>query len=111
MAVDDMAAACVHLLSLAPESYWSVASDRCSHVNVGTGSDIRIADLASLVAAVAGFGGAIEFDASMPDGTPRKLLDVSRMSALGWRSRIGLEDGVRQTYEWMTRNWEQIAAA
>jgi nucleoside-diphosphate-sugar epimerase len=108
--VDDMASACVHLLSLAPEAYWSVASERCSHVNVGTGSDIRIADLAALIAEATGFGGSIEFDASMPDGTPRKLLDVSRLSALGWRSKIGLEEGVRQTYEWMTRHWQAISA-
>lgn len=109
--VDDMADACVHLLELEPEAYWSVASERCSHVNVGSGTDISIAELARLIGRIAGFHGAIEFDASMPDGTPRKLLDVGRLRALGWEARIGLEDGIRQTYEWMTAHWEEITAA
>ena len=111
MHVDDMAAACIHLLDLAPESYWRVASDRCSHVNVGTGEDIRISDLATLIARVSGFSGTIEFDGSMPDGTPRKLLDVSRLSELGWKASIGLQEGVRQTYDWMTAHWSEITAA
>ncbi|MCU0989500.1 MAG: GDP-L-fucose synthase, partial [Xanthomonadales bacterium] len=75
------------------------------------GTDISIAELAALVARIAGFRGAIEFDASMPDGTPRKLLDVGRLRALGWDARIGLEDGVRQTYDWMTGHWEEVTAA
>ena len=58
-----------------------------------------------------GFGGDIEFDASMPDGTPRKLLDVSRLRTLGWQAEIGLEQGVRQTYSWMTAHWDAIASA
>jgi len=110
MHVDDMAAACIHLLELAPDSYWSVASERCSHVNVGTGKDISIAELASLIAEVSGFGGAIEFDAAMPDGTPRKLLDVSRLRELGWEASIGLQDGIRQTHEWMAAHWQEITA-
>jgi len=110
MHVDDMAVASIHLLELAPERYWSVASERCSHVNVGTGKDISIAELASLIAGIAGFDGAIEFDATMPDGTPRKLLDVSRLRELGWEPSIGLEDGIRQTHEWMVANWQKITA-
>jgi GDP-L-fucose synthase len=109
--VDDMAAASIHLLELEPEAFWSVASERCSHINVGSGSDISIAELAALIGTVTGFVGAVEFDASMPDGTPRKLLDVSRLGALGWQARIGLEQGVRQTYAWMTAHWEEIASA
>jgi GDP-L-fucose synthase len=109
--VDDMADACLHLMELEPDLYWSVANDRCSHVNVGSGTDLSIAELAALVGRVAGFGGAIEFDASMPDGTPRKLLDVGRLRALGWEAQIGLEDGIRQTYDWMTAHWEEITAA
>jgi GDP-L-fucose synthase len=108
--VDDMAAACIHLMRLPSERYWSVASDRCSHVNVGCGSDISIADLAALVAGVTGFQGRIEFDTRLPDGTPRKLLDVSRLNALGWQASIGLEEGVRATHEWMLAHWDQIAA-
>lgn len=109
--VDDMAAASIHLLELEPETFWSVASERCSHINVGSGSDISIAELAALIGTVTGFVGAVEFDASMPDGTPRKLLDVSRLRALGWQARIGLEQGVRQTYAWMTAHWGEIASA
>jgi nucleoside-diphosphate-sugar epimerase len=71
-----------------------------SHLNVGTGEDVSIAELAELLAKVTGFSGRIAYDRSRPDGTPRKLLDVSKLNALGWRSTIRLKDGVRQTYEW-----------
>jgi GDP-L-fucose synthase len=76
----------------------------------GTGSDISIAELAERIAAVAGFGGRIEFDASMPDGTPRKLLDVGRLRELGWQATIDLENGLRETYRWMAAHWERIAS-
>ena len=107
--VDDMAAACCHLMGLSAESYWSVASDRCSHVNVGSGIDISIAELADLVAGVTGFKGKIGYDPEMPDGTPRKLLDVSRLEALGWRAGITLEQGVRRTCDWMVGHWNEIS--
>mgnify|MGYP001822747439 FL=1 len=110
MHVDDMAAACVHVMELEPDRYWSVASERCSHVNVGTGEDISIAELAALIAAASGFDGAIEFDPTMPDGTPRKLLDVGRLRELGWEASIGLEEGIRRTHEWMTAHWQEITA-
>ena len=109
--VDDMAAACCHVMDLEPEAYWSAVGDHCSHINVGTGKDIAIAELAALIAEVAGFRGAVGFDASMPDGTPRKLLDVGRLSGLGWRARIGLREGITGTYRWMQEHWEDIAAA
>lgn len=111
MHVDDMAAACCHLMDLQTEDYWSAVSDRCSHINVGTGADISIADLAALIADITGFTGAIEFDDSMPDGTPRKLLDVSRLRSLGWEARIGLREGIRDTYAWMKAHWRGITAA
>ena len=69
-------------------------------VNVGTGEDLTIAELARLVQRVVGFEGELRFDAARPDGTPRKQLDVSRLTALGWRARVPLEDGVRATYRW-----------
>lgn len=109
--VDDMAAACCHVMDLQPEAYWSAVGNRCSHVNVGTGQDIAIAELATLIAEVTGFRGALEFDASMPDGTPRKLLDVSRLRALGWEAQIGLREGISETYRWMKEHWEDIVAA
>jgi nucleoside-diphosphate-sugar epimerase len=75
-----------------------------SHINVGSGEDVSIAELAALLARATGFSGRIAYDRSRPDGTPRKLLDVSRLAAMGWRSKIGLEDGIRRTYEWFVEN-------
>jgi GDP-L-fucose synthase len=89
--VDDMADACVFLM----EQY-----DGERHVNVGTGEEISIRGLAEAIAGVTGFRGRISFDASKPDGTPRKVTDVARLHALGWKHRIGLEEGLRRTYEW-----------
>jgi GDP-L-fucose synthase len=93
--VDDMAAACLHLL----ENY-----DGPSQVNVGTGSDVTISELASLVASAVGFTGEIAWDATKPDGTPRKLLDVSKLADAGWSASIGLEEGVRRTVKWFREN-------
>ena len=71
-----------------------------SHINIGCGEDIAIGDLARLVATVTGFSGRIRFDEAKPDGAPRKLLDVSLLAALGWRASIGLEEGIRGSYDW-----------
>jgi GDP-L-fucose synthase len=98
--VDDMAAASVHVMELYPEDYWSAASPMMSHINVGSGRDCTISELAHLVAEVTGFGGSIEFDRSKPDGTPRKLLDVSRLQALGWSTGISLSEGLKDAYAW-----------
>jgi len=89
--VDDLADAVVFLLKT-----WSDEEP----INIGTGTDVTIAELAQLIADVVGFRGRFVFDASKPDGTPRKLLDVSRLTALGWSPRIELEAGIRQTYDW-----------
>ena len=89
--VDDMAEACVFLMQ-----HYSDAM----HVNVGVGEDLTILELAQLVARTVGYDGAILTDPSKPDGTPRKLMDVARIHALGWRARVGLADGVAQTYRW-----------
>jgi GDP-L-fucose synthase len=93
--VDDMAAACLHLL----EHY-----DGPSQVNVGTGNDVTIKELASLVADAVGYEGAIEWDTTKPDGTPRKLLDVSKLTDSGWSSSIKLQEGVRTTVDWYREN-------
>lgn len=99
--VDDMASATVYLT----ESY-----DGADIVNVGVGDDISIRELAELVKSITGFEGVIVNDASKPDGTPRKLLDVSRLRTLGWQPSIGLEDGVRQTYQWFLENIGNLRA-
>jgi len=89
--VDDLAAACLFLL----ENH-----DDDEHVNVGTGTDVTIAELAALIARTVGYDGPVLWDGDKPDGTPRKLLDVSRLTALGWQARIGLEEGLATTYAW-----------
>lgn len=98
--VDDMAAACVHVMGLDEAAYRSQTEPMRSHLNVGTGQDVTIAELAHAIARVTGFRGRIVFDTSKPDGTPRKLLDVTRIRALGWQPSIGLEEGLRATYAW-----------
>jgi len=95
MHVDDLADALVFLLS----SY-----SGAEHVNVGVGEDVTIRELAETVCRTVGLDGALTFDASKPDGTPRKLMDVSRLTAMGWHAKIGLEEGVRQTYDWFRDN-------
>jgi GDP-L-fucose synthase len=87
--VDDLADACAFLLKLADPPDW---------INVGTGTDVSIRELTETVAAVTGYAGRIAWDPTKPDGTPRKLMDVSRLSALGWRARIALRDGIERTY-------------
>jgi GDP-L-fucose synthase len=96
--VDDLADACVHLM----EHY---SDERL--VNIGWGTDVSIEELAGLVASTVGFSGSLRFNTSMPDGTPRKLLDVSRASALGWTARIPLAVGIASTYEWFLRQVNQ----
>ncbi len=103
--VDDMAAASVHVMNLPVASYQAHTQPMLSHINVGTGVDCTIRELAETVARVTGFRGALRFDASKPDGTPRKLMDVSRLKALGWEARIGLEDGLCDAYRWFLANY------
>lgn len=98
--VDDMAEASLFVLDLAPEVYARETQPMLSHINVGTGSDVAILELAQMVAEVTGFRGRITTDPTKPDGTMRKLMDVSRLAALGWRAGIPLRDGLRQTYDW-----------
>ncbi len=104
--VDDMAAASVHVMNLDADIYRAHTQPMLSHINVGTGDDCTIRELAETVARVTGFAGKLSFDASKPDGTPRKLMDVSRLAALGWQARIGLEEGLRDAYQWFVNNPE-----
>jgi GDP-L-fucose synthase len=96
--VDDMADACVYLM----ENY--DASDIGEFVNIGVGKDVTIRELVGLIRDIVGYEGEIVYDTSKPDGTPQKLLDVSRLRELGWNARISLRDGIRQAYEWYVSN-------
>ena len=98
--VDDMAGACVFVLRLERSAYLSQTSPTRCHLNVGVGRDLTIGDLAEMIAFRTGFSGEIIYDARKPDGAPRKLLDVSRMSQLGWQPQILLKDGIASTYAW-----------
>ncbi len=102
--VDDMAAASIHVMELDKATYDAHTEPMLSHINVGTGVDCTIRELAETIAEVTGFKGKLEFDASKPDGTPRKLMDVSRLAALGWTAGISLKDGLRHAYEWYVEN-------
>ena len=129
--VDDMARACVHVMGLPSDVYdgavaaarpAGAGSDavpgdaangggpRTTHLNVGTGEDCTIADLARAVARVTGFDGRLEFDASRPDGTPRKLLDVSALRATGWRHEIALDEGLEATWRWYLEHRDEARA-
>jgi GDP-L-fucose synthase len=96
--VDDMADACVHVMHLDRSTYESNTESQLSHLNVGAGKDVTIAELAELIGRVVGYEGKIEFDASKPDGTPRKLMDSSRLRALGWSPKVQLLEGMIETY-------------
>jgi GDP-L-fucose synthase len=109
--VDDMAAASVHVMELDTARYRDATAPMLSHINVGSGSDCTIRELAQTIAHVVGFEGRLVFDAGKPDGAPRKLMDVSRLAALGWRSTIGLEDGLRDTYRWFLAQFPTSSAA
>lgn len=98
--VDDMAAASMYVLDLNREVYKANTDPMLSHINVGTGTDVSILELAQKVAAVTGFNGEILTDPTKPDGTTRKLMDVNRLTNMGWKAQIGLETGIAETYEW-----------
>lgn len=104
--VDDMAAASLFVLDMPRAQYEANTQPMLSHINVGYGDDISILELAQVVARVTGFQGDIATDPSKPDGTMRKLMDVSRLSGMGWRPTIGLEQGVEETYRWFLENFE-----
>ncbi len=103
-----MAAASVHVMELDDDTYRTHTQPMLSHINVGTGIDCTIRELAETIARVTGFKGRLAFDASKPDGTLRKLLDVSRLKALGWQAGIGLEDGLRDAYRWFVDNRQRF---
>lgn len=107
--VDDMAAACFHVMNLDTGTYQASTQPMLSHINVGTGCDVTIRELAESLADVVGFQGRIVFDSSKPDGSPRKLMNVDRLRTLGWQYKIGLRDGLESAYRWYVDNLDHEA--
>jgi GDP-L-fucose synthase len=108
--VDDMASASLHVMNLSLEDYQAVTEPRCSHINVGTGTDVTIAELAATMAEVTGYRGDIEFDVSKPDGAPRKLMDSTKLFSLGWTPAYSLKEGLLQVYAWFTQHQDSFRA-
>ena len=108
--VDDMADACVFIMNLDKEIIDQHTNPMLSHINIGTGQDCSIKELAQTLIDVIKYRGNLVFDTSKPDGTPRKLLDVSRVNSLGWKAAIDLETGVRSTYQWFLENVHHLRA-
>ena len=108
--VDDMAAASVHVMELSSEDYQRHTEPSLSHINVGTGVDCSIKELVETIAQVVGYQGQIVWDTSKPDGTPRKLLDVNRLAALGWKYKYSLEEGLGDAYGWFLNHQDTFRA-
>ena len=106
--VDDMAAASIYVMNLDSETYQTHTQPMLSHINVGTGLDCTIRELAETIAKVTGFKGQLEFDSTKPDGAPRKLMDVSRLKSLGWSASVSLEEGLKRSYQWFLDNQDNF---
>ena len=106
--VDDMAVASLFVLDLPKPNYDAGTSTMLSHINVGSGKDVSILELAQMVAKITGYSGQIVTDATKPDGAPSKLMDVTRLKSLGWQAKIALEDGVSETYSWFLQNKQSL---
>jgi GDP-L-fucose synthase len=106
--VDDMAAASIHVMNLDSDTYQAHTQPMLSHINVGTGVDCTIRELAETIAKVTGFKGELEFDSTKPDGAPRKLMDVSRLELLGWEASVSLEEGLKLSYQWFLDNQDNF---
>lgn len=106
--VDDMAAASIYVMDISYETYATETEVMLSHINVGTGKDCTIRELAETIAEVTRFKGALVFDHTKPDGTPRKLLDTSKLTALGWSPQIDLRKGLQLAYDWFVANQDKF---
>lgn len=109
--VDDLAAASVLVMNLDRQDYLAIAPERCSHINVGCGHDISVRELAEQIVEVTGFRGELLHDRSRPDGTPRKLMSIDRISSLGWAPRIPLREGLIATYAWFIEHGDGARTA
>lgn len=108
--VEDMAAACLHVIALDKKQYQSCTEPMLSHLNVGTGKDVTVRELAETIQDVVGYQGQISWDATKPDGTPRKLMDISKLTSLGWAPRIALKQGLELTYQWFVEHQGEFKA-
>ena len=108
--VHDMAAATIHIMGLSKERYQSITEPMFSQLNIGTGIDITIKELAETIQEIVGFEGDILWDNTKPDGTPRKLMNVDKIKTLGWQARISLRDGLNDTYQWFFTNQNEFKA-
>ena len=108
MYVDDMADGALFVADLPRARYAEVTEPMLSHINVGTGTEVSIAELATMIAGVTGFRGEIRFDPTRPDGTPRKLMDTSKLRRLGWEARVPLREGLDRAYAWFLAHREEL---
>tara|TARA_E500000178_G_scaffold356493_2_gene434819 strand:- start:1911 stop:2870 length:960 start_codon:yes stop_codon:yes gene_type:complete len=111
MHVDDLAAACIHVMQIEKDLFWKNLNPRLSHINIGTGEDHTIRELADLIKNIVNYEGDVLFDTTKPDGTPRKLLDNGLIKRLGWKHKISLEEGIKSTYEWYKENFDSLRKA
>ncbi|MFY0613157.1 MAG: GDP-L-fucose synthase [Hyphomicrobiaceae bacterium] len=109
--VEDMAAGSLFVLNLPKQDYQAATEPMLSHINIGTGQDISVEELARLIANTTGYQGRVVLDPTKPDGTMRKLLDVSRLKNLGWTSKISLEDGLAETYKWFLEHYQTLRSS
>jgi GDP-L-fucose synthase len=109
--VDDLAAATWLVMQQPPESYQQLTQGQPRHINIGNGTDLTIAELAGLIAQVVGYNGLLQFDLSKPEGTPRKLLDISKLQSLGWQETIPLRAGLTQAYQWYLQHLNLVGRA
>ena len=107
--VDDMALASIHIMNLPLDEYQAVTNPRLSHINVGSGVDCSIAELAGIIREVTGYEGSIDYDSSKPDGAPRKLMDSSKLKSLGWQPQYELKKGLSNAYEWFAENYDRVS--
>ncbi|OQW71928.1 MAG: GDP-fucose synthetase [Proteobacteria bacterium ST_bin11] len=108
--VEDMAAACLHVMALSKDQYQSCTEPMLSHLNVGTGQDVTVRELAETIQDVVGYQGQISWDSTKPDGTPRKLMDISKLESLGWQPNVALKEGLDRTYKWFIEHQGQFKA-
>ena len=108
MHVNDMAEGCIHVMGLSKNQYFERVLPEYQYLNVGTGMDVSIKELSLLIAEIVGFTGTLVFDKSKPDGTPRKLLDVSRINEAGWTAKVELAEGIKDTYNWYLANTAKL---